>query len=126
MVKAIAQRKLSVDGAAGPIHRLKKEMPEAKRLKLPEIGFNLRIDQLQFVAALLHQLRSGLWADANPIQTRWSLDRSIGFDSNLKIASVQRGNQARIQLQQRLSAGADHESLSQHRVSGPLLFDGSR
>src|ERR1035441_10274564 len=113
MIEAILERTLCVGGAAGPIHRLKKEMPEAEGLKLLWISSSLRIYQLQFVAATLHQLRSDFGADTNPIQSSRSFDRPIGFDGNFEIAKVQRFNQACIHLQQGLPTCANYEALPQ-------------
>ena len=87
-------------------------MPESQQFKIRNFNALLRIDQLQLVPAALHQRCAGLGADADPIHPVRRGNRSVGFDGNLKIALVQRGDQLRIQLQQRFATGADDEALA--------------
>jgi hypothetical protein len=122
MVEAIPHSKFSVGSAARAVHWLKKEMAERKRLEVSGIGADLRVDQLQFVAAMLNKLRAGLRAYTKPIHTRWSRNSPVGFDSNLKSPRMKRGNEAFIQLQEWLSAGADYEPLFVRGRTGPLFF----
>src|SRR3954464_12021880 len=68
----------------------------------------LRINELQFIAVRELQSRVGLWTHANPVNTGWRLKRSVAFDAHVKSGGVQRSDQRRVQLQQRLTASAHH------------------
>jgi len=120
------QRELGIRFPVGPIHGLKEEMPEREGFKIPGIGARLRINKLQFVAASLLELCACLGAYADPIQTRRSGNRSIGFYGYFKVAGVEGIDQGRIHLQQWLAAGADYKSLARIGVLRPLLVDGAR
>ena len=87
-METIVQRELGIRFPVGPIHGLKEEMPEREGFKIPGIGARLRINKLQFVAGSLCQLRARFGAYANPIQPRWSRNRSIGFDGDFEVACV--------------------------------------
>src|ERR1035438_3152326 len=111
MIETVAQCKFGVRSATVPIHWLQKEMPEGECFKLAGFRSGLGIYQLQFITAHLRQFRSSLGADADPIQACRSGNCPIGFDGNFKVEGVKRLDQDRVDLQQWLSAGANHESL---------------
>src|SRR5581483_4455095 len=68
-------------------------------------GFRLGIDQLQLLPRCLHQFGVGLGTDADPVDTLWRRDRSVGFDGNREAVRRNRRYQRLVQLQQRLAAG---------------------
>ena len=124
MLHAIPQRQLCICGPIRPVHRLQEEMPEGQPDKIRRTRPRLRIDQLQLVSAHLRKHRACLGAHAHPIETRRSFNRSIRLDRNFKISRMKRRDQARIQLQQRLAAGANYKPLSRRSPYRPLLLDG--
>ena len=104
----------------GPSIGCKKKCLKPQPLKLHWDRTHLRINQLQLVSAALHQSCASLGAHANPVQSRRRRNRSIGFHRNLKSARMQRLNQGRIHLQQRLAARANHKPLASAPSSGHL------
>src|SRR5215468_7136801 len=105
-----------IDGARGvldhvrPVHRLQRETLEGKTLEILRACALLRIDQLQLVAFAEHEVRAGLGADANPVHAIGRIDRAVGLDADRETARMQRIDQRRIDLQQRLATG-------QHRIA---------
>src|SRR3954454_21697170 len=75
--------------------------------KIERVEPDLRYDDLQLVPAGYHERRIGPWADADPVDARRRNDRAVGLDRDLEAAPVQRLDQRRIELQQRLTASAD-------------------
>src|SRR6266567_5082919 len=110
MVKTIPDRHLSMSGTVETVHRLKKEMLERKMLELRRRRSRLRIHQLQFIPALLHQFRPALGAHADPVDPRRGFHRAVGLNRDLESLGMQGGNKARVELQQRLAARANHKS----------------
>src|SRR5262249_50591469 len=100
------------------VHRLQRKAREDKISKVFRARAVLRIDQLQFVARPDHELSSGLRADADPVEAiRWD-DRAVGLDRDRKASRMQRLDQRRVQLQQRLAAGQYGEAV--RLLTGPL------
>ena len=106
----------------GPVHRLQREALEGEAGKIFRHRIRLRIDQLQFVAAAHHELGAGFRADADPVHAVGRLDGAVGLDADGKAARMQRIDEGRIDLQQRLAAGQDHIAVG--IVAGPLRGDG--
>jgi len=110
MIEAILEGGLRVGVAEGAVHGLQEKVAELERLELGRVGTGLRINQLQLVAGALHERGAGFGADAGPVDAGRSRDGSVGFDSNLKAAGVKSVDERGVELKQRLTAGADHES----------------
>ena len=72
-------------------------------------ALRLRIDQLQLVAPSAARAARRPWADADPVDARGRGLRAVGLDRDLEAAGVQRVDQAVVELQQRLAAGAHHK-----------------
>ena len=98
MVEAVAERERGVEIAGGSIHGLQEEVAEWETLKRSRLGATLRIDQLKLVPAALLELRAGLGAYADPIETLGSLDGSVGLHCDLEAEIVQRANQVSVEL----------------------------
>jgi len=113
MPKAIFDGELRILRLLRPIHWLQKEMAEIEIGKLLRIHATLREDKLELVALPLYQLRPNLGTDADPVQSLWSSNRSVGLDSNLEIASMQSINKRLVHLQQRLATRANNKPLSE-------------
>ena len=109
--QTIAQRGLRVGIAAGAIHRLQKEVTEGERLEGGRINAGLRVDQLELVAGVLFELCAGLGADADPVETGRRGDSAVGFNGNLKATCVKSVDKRSIELEQRLTTGANDESV---------------
>src|SRR6185295_10972758 len=77
--------------------------------------------QLQFVAAAHDQPGAGFRADADPVHPVGRFDRPVGLDADGEAARMQRIDEGRIDLQQRLAAGQDHVAVG--IVAGPLPGD---
>jgi len=123
MIHTIFQRQLRIRRATRPIHRLQKEIPKAQTLKRLRNRIRLRINQLQFIPAPLHQFRPILGANADPVQSIGSRNRSIRLHRDLKPARMQCLNQRQIQLKQWLSTGTHYKPPS---ASRPFLGDSFR
>lgn len=126
MRHAVCDCEFGICGAAGAIHGLQEEVIEVQRQKLAWVERGLRIDELKFVSAALNQRSAGLGAYADPIQSLWSGDGSIGLDRDLETADVQCFNKDWVELKQGLSTRADDERLPLARVLRPFLRDGRR
>src|SRR3989454_805800 len=80
-------------------------------LEAPRLGPRLREHELQLIAAFHDERRAGLGADADPVDAVRHRLRAVGFDRDAKPALVQRLEERRIELQERLAAGADDEAV---------------
>src|SRR2546428_12323702 len=80
-------------------------------LKALGLGPRLREHELQLIAAFQDERRAGLGADADPVDAVRHRLRAVGFDRDAKPALVQRLEERRIELQERLAAGADDEAV---------------
>src|SRR4029079_4418727 len=122
MPQAIVDRPRGVLDDIRPIHRLQRETLEGERFEILRCRTWLRIDQFQLMAPAHHEIGSGFRADANPVHARGRIDGAVGLDADLEAARMQRIDEGRVHLQQRLAAG-------QHDVAvlvgaGPLRCDG--
>src|SRR5258708_8127447 len=122
MAQAVVDRPRGVLGRVRTVHRLQREPLEGKAEVVLRRGALLRIDQLQFVTPAYHEIGAGFRADANPVHALGRGDRAIGLDADRKAARMQRVDQRRIHLQQRLSPGQDHTTVP--ASAGPLRGDG--
>src|SRR5207244_2982436 len=105
--EAEADRPFGIAGAVRSVHRLYRKAMKVEPGKVERVEPLLRYDDLQLVPAGYHERRVGLWADADPVDARRRNDRAVGLDRDLETAPVQRLDQRRIKLQQRLAASAD-------------------
>ena len=96
---------------ARPIHRLEKKMIELELLEFLGRRAPLRVDELELVARLLNQTRTGFRTDADPVYGSWRVSRAIRLDCHTEPTLVEAVNQRLIELQQRLAAGADDKAL---------------
>ena len=87
-----------------------------------EIG--LGEDQFQLIPAAQLQVGSGLRAHADPIEPAGRQKRSVGFDCHLEVELVQNVYQGGIELEKRLTAGANDELVDvRWRCRGPLAIN---
>src|SRR5437879_3475250 len=86
-------------------------MRESEMLEALGLGTSLREHELQLIAAFHDERRAGLGADADPVDAVGHRLRAVRFDRDAKPALVQRLEQRRIELQERLAAGADDEAV---------------
>src|SRR6516164_3350222 len=96
-----------VAGAVRLVHRLDGKSPKVKMSEVEGVEPHLRHDDLELVAVFDNEPGAGLGTDADPVEPRQRENRAVGLDRNLKAALVQRIDQQRIELKQRLAAGAD-------------------
>src|SRR5258707_7087392 len=122
MAQAVVDGARGVLGHVRAIHRLQREPLEGKTEVVLRRCALLRIDQLQFVTPAYHEIGAGFRADANPVHALGRGDRAIGLDADRKAARMQRVDQRRIHLQQRLAAGQDHVAIGV--AAGPLRGNG--
>ena len=84
-------------------------------------------NQLELVSGAEHQVRSGLGADADPVDAGRRKARAVGFNRHLKPAGVERCHQILVELQQRLATRADHQGPDVQRgLCGPQRRHGLR
>src|SRR5205085_6687670 len=84
----------------------------------------LRKDQLQLRARTLHQRRAGLRAHADPADAGRRRDRAIRLDRDLESFPMERVDQWRVELEQRLAPRADDvrpDSLRTDTVGADLV-----
>lgn len=110
MLHAITDCLLRVQEAIRPVHGLQKEVAKLKVNVFFRLHSLLRKDQFQFVSGTLHKGRACFRTDADPIQAPWSFLRAVGLYRNFKTLRMERFDQRLIELEQRLTAGADDES----------------
>ena len=122
MAQAVVDRARGVLDHVRAVHRLQREALEGETGEILRRRAGLRIDQLQFVAAPHHELGAGFRADADPVHAVGRLDRAVGLDADREAARMQRVDEGRIHLQQRLAAGQHHVAVGS--VAGPLRGDG--
>src|SRR2546422_79970 len=91
-------------------------MGESEMLEALGLGTRLREHELQLIAAFYDERRAGLGADADPVDAVRHRLRAVGFDRDAKPALVQRLEERRIELQERLAAGANDEAVLFHAV----------
>uniref|UniRef100_A0A0N4ZLG9 LigA n=1 Tax=Parastrongyloides trichosuri TaxID=131310 RepID=A0A0N4ZLG9_PARTI len=84
-------------------------MLEIEVLETVRHGQKLREDQLQLLTRGLNHGGVGLGADADPVDPVRRRQRAVAFDGDLEPPRVQGVDQRRVQLHQRLAAGADHQ-----------------
>src|SRR5262249_51635556 len=98
-------------------------MVELITLEPLRLRTSLREDELQFVP--VHQDRFGtcLRADADPVDARGRFERAVRLDRHLEAARVKRVNRRFVELQQRLTAGADDEPLAVSVQRWPSRLD---
>ncbi len=89
--------------------RLQEEIAEVQVREELRPRLLLGINQLQLVSRVKDQLRAFLRTEADLVQTGRRGPGSVGLDGHLEPAGVKLPYQVRVQLQQRLAAGADHE-----------------
>ena len=106
------------------IHGLQKHMLEIQPFICVEVLSVLRDHDLQLVATRDNQLRAHLRAHAHPVDALGHSDGAVGLDRDLEAACVQRVDQGRVELQQRLATRADNERLAALGVGGPFGRDG--
>src|SRR5215510_5521354 len=109
MASAILDTQCSVFRELRSMHRLQREAFKCKILEALRWRALLGKHKLQLVAGSNTKLSTGFWADTNPVEAWRRVNRSIGFDGDLKAACVQCTDQRGINLQQRLAPGQDHK-----------------
>lgn len=122
--QAIRHRGSQGCGSVGPVHGLQEETGEVETLVARGIRARLRIHQLQFVTALLHQRRTGLGTHTDPVDAAWRRDGAIGLHGDLEIPLMNRFEQRFVQLQQRLATGEHNQWARAGRASRPVRENG--
>ena len=84
-------------------------MIEIQSQEIRRIDAGLGEDQFQFVSLSEHQLSTGFGADTDPVDPLRRLQGSVGLDGRLESGIMEGIDQYLIELQQRLSTGADHK-----------------
>src|SRR5471032_2974548 len=100
-------RQRGVEFGQRAVHRLDEEIVEVQALIGSQVLIGLRDHDLDFVALLDHQIGAHLRADADPVDAGRHRQRAVGFDGDLETDGVHRGDQFKIQLQQRFAARED-------------------
>jgi hypothetical protein len=121
MAQAIVDGARGVVGKRRPIHGLQREALEAKPGESFGRRIGLRVDELHLVPGADAQLGAGLRAHADPVEARRRLDGAVGLDRDREAARMQRFEQRRVDLQQRLAPGDHHVTVS--APAGPLRLD---
>lgn len=109
VLEAVGQGGGRVSGCVGAVHWLEQEILEVEPSETLRPGQLLREDQLELVALCQRQFGVRLGADAYPIEAPRSGLRAVGLDRNLKSFAVQSLDRGFVELQQWLTARADHE-----------------
>ena len=125
MSLAVGDRQLRIPFAVGTVHRLKKEMPEIQVFEPLGLRLFLRVDELEFIAAVKDDRRICLGAHADPIQPLRRGLRAIRFDGHLKSLGMQCVDQWLVELKQWLSSRADDETCSGSIPFWPARGNGS-
>src|SRR5947199_5012622 len=84
------------------VHRLQEEMAEVETGVALGLTAFLAVHELQFVAPRDNELCVRLGADADPVDPRGYGQRAVRLDGDLEVVPVQRVDQRRVQLEQRL------------------------
>ena len=98
MGQTICHGRDCIGGAVRAVHGLQQEVGEIPVFKAVRLGPGLGKHQFQFIAPALHDLGSGLGADANPIKSVRGIERAVGFHRNAEPHIVQGINQRFVQL----------------------------
>ncbi len=107
--QAVIHREDGICRLIWPIHRLEPKVLEGQVLEPIWQGLCLRKDQLQLLPRNLKDRRTGLWADADPIDASGCRYRSVGFHGDFEPPGVERLNERRIKLHQWLATCANHQ-----------------
>src|ERR1700682_502340 len=123
MAQAVVDRARGILDHVGPVHRLQRETLEGEIDEGFRRRIGLRVDQLQFMTAPHHEVRAGFRANTDPVHAVGRLDGAIGLDADFETTPMQRLDQRRIHLQQRLAAGQYHVAVGLR--CRPLRSDGA-
>src|SRR5205823_7557805 len=107
----------------GTIHGLQKKLVECQILETLRLRPFLWIDKLQLISVYKRQIGACLRTHTNPINAPWWKPRAVGLDRDLKPERVESRDQTFIELQQRLSAGADNETIGILALCGPAALN---
>ncbi len=100
---------------------------ESLEIKIGEVFrfvTGLRIDKLQLVPGPLHQLRTRLRADANPVDLPWHSHGSVCFDGDFESGLMKRPDQYAIHLQHGLATRENDEGRAARKIP-PYLQTGA-
>ena len=86
--KAVLDNRGGVHDVTGVIHGLKSETRELQILELHRLAANLRVDQLQLIARLEHQVGADLRADAHPVEAARCGLRAVGLHGHVEALFV--------------------------------------
>jgi len=109
--QAISDGRLDIGSLRRTIHRLEQKMVKGQFGIGWGQGARLGVDEFEFITAVQQERRTRFRADTEPIDAGRAQDRAIGFDGNPKALLVQGGGQRFVELQQRLAAGADDQTM---------------
>src|SRR5437870_2668503 len=98
MFETVCRCQLSVSITIRAVHGLQEEVPEGKRRVTFWLRSILRVDELQLVSRLLHQLRTSFGAHAYPVDSACGRHRAIRLDGHFETGPMQGVDQRLIQL----------------------------
>jgi hypothetical protein len=108
MSKAIVYGEGGIGIAVGSIQRLEKKVIECEVLEAFRGCEGLWVDELELIATSQHQWGSRFGANADPVEPLRGLLCSVGLNSNSKPLFVECDDCWLVELEQRLTPGADH------------------
>lgn len=100
MALAIGNRGAGVDKPVWAIHCLEQVVLKAAGTQVVGHQCGLRVDELELVSFALDPGGAGFWADANPVDACWGLERAIGLDGDFKAVGMKRFDEGWIDLQE--------------------------
>src|SRR6476469_703514 len=127
MGQTVGECELRIALAVGSVHRLQKDLLEVETGEALRLAALLRVDELELVPVRQHEWRAHLGTHADPVDTIGGKLRAIRLHRDLESVRVKCEHGSRVQLKERLAAGADDELARARRdVRRPLLGDRTR
>src|SRR5829696_8959533 len=122
VLEAVLKGGLHVPPRLGGVSRVEGLEHEVLEVELDEalrLGgrMALRIDELELVAPGEHERRIGLRAHADVVDAGGRQPGAVGLDGDFEASRVQCVDGIRIELEQRLAPGADHQRATSDRAS---------
>src|ERR1035437_2674812 len=108
--QAVFERECGVPCDVRAVHRLQEEMTEVELLEVIWVTTSLRKHELELVSRHEHEGRAHLRTHADPVDASRRGLRAVRLDRDGESSSVQRVDGVRVELQQRLAAGADDKA----------------
>jgi hypothetical protein len=109
VLEAVADGQVGVARAVFAVHGREEEVSEREVLVTLRLGALLWEDELQLVACAQHEVGPGLGTDADPVEARGGALRPVRLHRHLEAGRMQRADERRVELEERLAPGADDE-----------------